>query len=94
MNRDYRFTLHVDCPDGSQNSAAFTVEAYAWPQLEPVDVCDRPITAMMVGGVTTSQAYRIDTDRQALADTISKALTTRIMESIKARDLRNGYKQP
>lgn len=94
MNRDYRFTLHVDCPDNSHHSAAFVVEAYARPQFEPVDVCDRPITAMMVGGVTTSQAHRIDIGREALAEYISKALTRKIMESIKARDLRNGYQQP
>lgn len=93
MNTQYRFSLCVECPDGKRHIQAFNVDAFAAPQLQPYDLCSEPITAMMVVGVMSMGAARIDTDRKRLAEQVSAALTNGILNAIKGRDLQNGYEQ-
>lgn len=94
MRNYYQFTLHVECPDGARHTHAFRVNANNAPQFERYDMCTDPLSAMMDGGVMSMAAAQIDTDRRRLAEQISAALTHSILESIKARDLVNGYDQP
>lgn len=93
MQTQYRFTLQVECPDGKRHTHSIDVDAFAAPQFDRYDLCSELMSAMMAGGVMSMGAARIDTDRKHLADQISVFLTDCILESIKARDLRNGYKQ-
>lgn len=93
MNTQYRFILHVECPDGKRYTHAVNVDAFDAPQFDRYDLCSEPMSAMMAGGVMSMGAARIDTDRKQLAEQISASLTDGILESIKARDLRNGYEQ-
>jgi hypothetical protein len=95
MMGQYQFRLYVTTPMGTQMCSAFNVEAFVANDFgwKPYDLCSDSFTASMSGGVTHSQAMRIDNDREALAKQISESLTQRIMKSIKSEDLRNGYKQ-
>ena len=96
MNTNYKFRLYVQTPDHRPEiCSAFDVESKTARDygFEPYDLCTDAMTAFAVGGVTSAGADRIDTEREKLASEIAKQLTAHIMESIKSRDLRNGYPQ-
>jgi hypothetical protein len=94
-NMTYRFRLYVETPDRQEKISCFNVPAFVAEESGwiPQDVCDEPMTAFVMGGATRGMAARIDVEREKLARDISDQLTTHIMNSIKARDLRNGYAQ-
>lgn len=76
-------------------ASAFNVDAFVAREAEwnPYDLCSDSMTAAIAGGVTQLGAQRIDSERQKLAAEVSKLLTEHILNAIKSRDLRNGYKQ-
>jgi len=95
MNTAYKFRLTVQTPDHKEHCSAFDVDSKTARDsgFEPYDLCSDGKIAYAVGGVTTSGAERIDVEREKLAAEISRQITAHIMESIKSRDLRNGYRQ-
>ncbi|MCK9435014.1 MAG: hypothetical protein M0R32_09405 [Candidatus Cloacimonetes bacterium] len=94
MNTNYKFYLEVEFPDGERKVTTFEIESMvADSSLKPYDRCDRAIDAWMADGVTFETASLVDVDRKKIAEKISAKLTNDILQFIKARDLRNGYKQ-
>ncbi|MCK9435317.1 MAG: hypothetical protein M0R32_11050 [Candidatus Cloacimonetes bacterium] len=94
MNTNYKFYLEVEFPDGERKATSFEIESMvADPRLKPYDRCDDSITACLSGGVTCKTAGLIDVSRKKIAEKIAVKLTDEILQAIKARDLRNGYKQ-
>lgn len=93
MNSNYKFRLYVETPNHDQKAVFFEVDAFVAMDFKwsPIDVCSDFMTAHMAGGVTSMGAERIDVERKKLAAEISEKLTNHIMDSIKSRDLKNGY---
>ncbi len=95
MHPQFKFYLQVETPDHQRKCSAFNVDAHIAKEAQwnRYDLCSDSFTAAMVGGVTSLGAERIDVEREKLAREIAEALTTHIMDAIKASDLRNGYPQ-
>lgn len=94
MHTQYRFTLHLECPDGKLHVTAFNIDANSAPEFDRFDLCDGALEAMAFDGVVAEGAARINSDRKHLAQEIATKMTFAILDQIKCRDLRNGYEQP
>lgn len=76
---------------GKQHTACVQIDASAIDAFNPIDRCDDPMIASLVGGKNEMQAMEVDKQRKQLAKAISAQVTDFLMNSLKSADTENGY---
>lgn len=77
--------------NGKQHAACVHIDASTIDAFKPIDRCDDPIIAALVGGKNEIQAMEVDKRRKQLAKAISTQVTDFLMNGLKSADTENGY---